>query len=105
MITLASGALLTMNSDGSYDYDPRMDSLRRLGAGDTAIETFTYQASDGNGGFDTATVTITINGVNDAPVAVDDGTFDVPAGSSAFLQPLTNDSDPEGDPLDDYGYF
>jgi hypothetical protein len=35
-------------------------------------DTFTYTISDGNGGFDTATVSITVTNVNDAPVAVDD---------------------------------
>ena len=35
-------------------------------------DTFTYEVSDGNGGTAQATVTITVNAVNDAPVAVDD---------------------------------
>ncbi len=66
-ITLASGALLTVNSDGSYSYDPngQFESLR---VGETGMDSFTYQISDGNGGFDTATVNITIDGVADAPV-------------------------------------
>ncbi len=33
---------------------------------------FRYTVSDGNGGNDTATVTLNVNAVNDAPVAVDD---------------------------------
>ncbi len=70
-ITLASGALLTVNPDGSYDYDPNMQ-FDNLAAGATANDSFTYQISDGNGGFDTATVTITIDGINDAPIAQDD---------------------------------
>lgn len=37
-------------------------------------------------------------GVNDAPTAADDG-FSVVAGLSATFSPLSNDSDPEGDPL------
>ena len=35
-------------------------------------DSFTYTASDGNGGTDVGTVTIAVNAVNDAPVAVDD---------------------------------
>src|SRR6185369_11817575 len=35
-------------------------------------EVYTYTLSDGEGGFDTATVTITINGTNDVPVATND---------------------------------
>ncbi|MDV7214325.1 Ig-like domain-containing protein, partial [Azotobacter beijerinckii] len=33
---------------------------------------FTYTLSDGNGGTDTATVSVTVTPVNDAPVAADD---------------------------------
>jgi VCBS repeat-containing protein len=66
-ITLASGALLTVNPDGTYDYDPN-GQFDSLGAGQSATDSFTYTISDGNGGTDTATVTITVNGANDAPV-------------------------------------
>jgi VCBS repeat-containing protein len=62
-----SGALLTLNSDGSYVYDPN-GKFEYLGAGESAIETFSYTVSDGNGGSDTATVSITVNGANDAAV-------------------------------------
>ena len=34
--------------------------------------TFDYQVSDGKGGTDTATVTIDVTPVNDAPIANDD---------------------------------
>ncbi|MEJ2691922.1 MAG: Ig-like domain-containing protein [Candidatus Thiodiazotropha sp.] len=37
-------------------------------------------------------------GANDAPTALDDS-FDVVAGLSATFSPLSNDTDPEGDPL------
>ena len=37
-------------------------------------DSFTYTISDGNGGTDTATVSISVTAVNDAPVAVDDRT-------------------------------
>jgi VCBS repeat-containing protein len=70
-IALASGALLTLNGDGSYDYDPN-GSFESLAGGQTATDTFTYTVSDGNGATDTATVTITINGVNDAPALSND---------------------------------
>ena len=35
-------------------------------------DTLTYVISDGNGGTDTAIVVITVDPINDAPVAVDD---------------------------------
>lgn len=68
---LASGALLTVNSDGSFDYDPR-GAFDHLADGDTANETFSYEITDDTGKTDTAIVTIAVDGVNDAPVAVDD---------------------------------
>ena len=70
-VTLASGALVTMGSDGTYDYDPN-GQFEDLAVGESATDTFSYTISDGNGGTDTATVTITIDGVNDAPIAADD---------------------------------
>ena len=63
-ITLASGALLTLRADGTYDYDPNhaFDALTGV-AGATnhiAMDSFTYTLSDGN----TATVEITVTGVS-----------------------------------------
>ena len=58
--------VLTLNADGSYSYvASKADSLA---AGATATDVFTYTISDGKGGTDTAQLTITITGVNDAPV-------------------------------------
>jgi len=70
-ITLASGALLTLNADGTYIYDPNgaFDSLL---PGQSGTDTFDYVITDPSGETDTATVTLTILGVNDAPIAVDD---------------------------------
>ncbi|MFN6472326.1 MAG: beta strand repeat-containing protein [Nostoc sp. SerVER01] len=65
-IALTSGALLTLNSDGSYNYNPN-GQFEFLAAGATASDSFTYTISDGIGGTSTATVSVTINGVNDAP--------------------------------------
>ena len=67
-IVLVSGALLTLNANGTFNYDPNGSfESTRVGATDT--DTFTYTIGDGNGGTNQATVTITINGVNDNPVA------------------------------------
>ena len=71
---LPSGALLTMNADGTFDYDPN-GQFDSLAVGQTATDTFSYTIDDGQGqpnSTDTATVTVTINGVNDGPVAAND---------------------------------
>ncbi|MBD8527871.1 tandem-95 repeat protein [Pseudomarimonas arenosa] len=61
---LAGG--LTQNGDGSFSYNPA-GSFDALAAGGSASESFDYTISDGRGGQDSATVTITIHGLNDAP--------------------------------------
>ena len=66
---LPSGALLTMNANGTFDYDPN-GQFESLAVGQTASDTFTYTIDDGRGqpnSTGTATVTVTINGINDAP--------------------------------------
>ena len=84
---------LTLNSDGSFTYIPT--------ANYNGQDTFTYVASDGKLNSGLATVTITINPVNDAPVGttdnynVDEDTLlTVPAPGV-----LTNDTDVDGDTL------
>ena len=47
----------------------QFNEVNKLDNGDTATLTFTYTISDGNGGTDTGDITITINGVNDTPIA------------------------------------
>jgi VCBS repeat-containing protein len=73
MITLSSGALLTVNQDGTFTYDPN-GGFENLGVGDFAEDSFTYVAQDSQGANsdNAAEVKIVIAGVNDAPVAVDD---------------------------------
>ncbi len=69
---------LTINADGSFTYvvdntDPAVEALRL--SGQTLTDTFTYAVTDAGGLTDQATLTITIQGQNDAPV-VDLGNID-----------------------------
>jgi hypothetical protein len=61
-------------------------------------DSFIYAVSDGNGGTDVATVTITVNPVNDAPEARADGPYLGVAGSAINIDASAS-SDPEGSPL------
>jgi VCBS repeat-containing protein len=54
---------LVLNVDGSFSYSPDVNFFGE--------DSFTYQASDGSLGSNTVTVTITVNPVNDPPVADD----------------------------------
>ena len=53
---------------------------------------------DGNGGTDTATVSITVEAVNDAPVAADDSAT-ATSGVATVINVLGNDTDVDGDGL------
>lgn len=67
-ITLASGARLRVNRDGTFRYDPS-GAFDRLPPGSSARETFSYEMSDPDGGRSGASVTIEIAGLNDLPSA------------------------------------
>ena len=64
-----AGAVTAWNANGSFTYSPdgQFDYLK---AGGSATDSFVYTLSDGKGGTDTATVTITITGANDAPANI-----------------------------------
>ncbi len=70
--TTSGGGVLTLNDDGSYTFEPGT-AYNGLDVGETAVETISYTVSDGNGGFNTAVLAITVSGANDAPVPVDPG--------------------------------
>lgn len=100
---------LTINPDGSYNYDVNSNNatIRALPPGSTINEVFTYRIADTTNLTDLAQLTITISGVNDAPVVVNDTAQAVEAGGvnnqTAGVNPsgnvLSNDSDPDGDAL------
>ncbi|MEL6678390.1 MAG: Ig-like domain-containing protein, partial [Pseudomonadota bacterium] len=98
-VTLDSGktGTLTVNADGSYTFVPSADFIA-MAQGETEQLTFTYTIADGNGGFDTATVTIDIEGINEAPDVIDQflSTDEDSATSGNILDGAT---DPNGDPV------
>ncbi len=62
-------------------------------------DSFTYRAFDGTAFGNLATVTITVNPINDPPVASDDAYTGTEDGTITALTLLDNDSDVEGDSL------
>jgi large repetitive protein len=58
-------------------------------------DSFTYTVSDGRGGQDTGTVTLTVRAVNDPPVARDDAAT-TGRGTPVTIRVLGNDSDADG---------
>jgi uncharacterized repeat protein (TIGR01451 family) len=96
----ASGTLglLSDNGDGTFEYDPN-GQFEYLDRGQQALDNFSYVLGGGTGTLaDAAVVTITINGINDAPTANDDSAS-TPQDTPVTIAVLDNDSDPENDAL------
>src|SRR4029079_15867434 len=103
--TAGSHGSVTIDANGHFDYAINDADLavQALNVGDTLTDSFTYTVSDGQGGTSSTTLTITIHGTDDNPVAVadhgdateagvnPDGSAN--AGSHATGNVLTNDSD------------
>lgn len=81
-------ASITNATAGSFTYTPKLDAF--------GTDSFTFNASDGNSTSNTATVTVTIVGAEDPPVATPGNLTtneDVPASGTLIAR------DPDGDPL------
>ena len=91
VITPPANGILAWNPDGSFSYTPNPNF--------NGTDSFTYQISDGRGGTDTATVTIAVTPVNDAPVADADKTVTVAEDSGASALGIAAPTDIDGDPL------
>ncbi|MBC1241531.1 S-layer family protein, partial [Nostoc sp. 2RC] len=93
-VTSTSGNLgsLTITDTGSWNYTVANSAVQSLGAGATKTETFTVQSIDGTA---SQNITVTINGVNNNPVAGTDSllaTQYIPT-TIAVSTLLANDSD------------
>ncbi len=77
-------------NNGSVIYTPAANA--------NGSDAFTYTVSDGHGGTDTATVSITINPINDVPRANEDAVT-TNEDTPVTFDPRLNDTDPDGDIL------
>ena len=90
-LNLASGAVLKVDRDGDYLYDDN-GAFAALADGDSHLDTVSYTVEDDNGNTSSATLSIEVNGVNDAPLANDDNAT-VVENSSIYIDVLGNDTD------------
>jgi len=61
---------LTLNANGTYSYVVNNALVQGLDSGETALDQFTYTVTDGTATSNTATLTISVFGNNDAPSVV-----------------------------------
>jgi MYXO-CTERM domain-containing protein len=84
----SNGSATTNGSDITYTPD----------ADYNGSDSFTYTVADGNGGTDTASVSVTVDPVNDAPEANNDS-LTVDEDQSGTVDVLANDTDVDGDTI------
>ncbi|MFT4546989.1 MAG: VCBS repeat-containing protein [Pseudoalteromonas tetraodonis] len=90
LISDVSNGSLSLDANGSFVYTPTADFF--------GSDAFIYRASDGLGTSADTAVSITVNGVNDAPSAKSDS-FVVQPSQIFSGNVLANDSDADGDTL------
>ncbi len=93
--TQPANGTVTTGPGGTLKYTPN--------ANYNGTDTFTYTVSDGQGGFDTATVTLTVKPVNDAPDAVND-VRSLNEDAALNINVLANDTDVDGNTLTVSGF-
>jgi hypothetical protein len=94
LVTDVTSGQLVLAADGSFTYQPDPNF--------NGTDSFTYRAGDGSAFSDSATVTLDVQAIPDPPIANDDlygTTPGVQLSVNAASGVLTNDSDPEGEPL------
>jgi len=69
--SLVGGAIagLTINANGNWTFEPTNAAYNHLAAGASEAVTVNYLVSDGQGGSDAESFTITVTGTNDTPSA------------------------------------
>ncbi|GIX07014.1 MAG: hypothetical protein KatS3mg115_1417 [Candidatus Poribacteria bacterium] len=91
--------IVTPPSDGTAFYDPDTALLTYTPVADFfGTDSFTYRASDGQLDSNEATVSVTVNPINDAPSA-QDAFLEVDEDGSGSVSVFTLVSDPDGDAL------
>ena len=84
LISPTTNGSVALGAGGAFIYTPNADF--------NGVDSFTYQLGDGQGGIDTATATITVQPVNDAPTANNDnfvGNFESEVTGSLFADTVT----------------
>lgn len=89
IVTLPNKGTITLNPDGSYTYEPNTNY--------NGTDSFTFKVNDGTVDSNTATVDITVNPINDAPVNTKAPSY---SGIMKVEQVLTADAGEWNDTID-----
>jgi VCBS repeat-containing protein len=89
-VTQGQNGSVVINADGTLTYQANM--------GFVGTDSFNYTIEDADGGQSSATVTVTVESDNQAPIAVDD-LYILPMNGALTFNTLSNDSDPDGDTI------
>ncbi|MFB9984722.1 beta strand repeat-containing protein [Mesorhizobium kowhaii] len=88
----------------SWTFNSGTQAFNYLAAGQSLVLTYTVQSTDNHAVSDTQTVTVTINGTNDAPATVADLVITSAGNNQSFDIPewalVANDTDPDNPTLD-----
>ncbi len=94
----AEGSVID-NGDGTFTFSPG-DGFQDLAVSESRDVSFSYTATDSHGvTSDPATVTVTVGGANDAPVAGADKLVILPAGAADIALGIDAPTDVDGDAL------
>lgn len=94
-VGLASGGTLTVGMNGVVAFDP-VDSYDTLAPNEQSVVSFSYTIEDAQMQQSSADVTITILGVDDPPIPVDDMASVDEDSEGVVFDVLANDADPDG---------
>jgi VCBS repeat-containing protein len=92
---------VTDNGDGTFSYDAD-GQFAALGAGEQGTDQFTYTVTDAAGASDTQTVTVTVQGQNDAPTMMD---VTIAGTEDTGITGQLTASDPDANDVLDYAVF
>ncbi len=97
LTTDGRAGILTLNANGTVDFDATGSDFDSLAVGESDTLIFEYHSMAANGSTACAEVTVTVNGVNDPPVAVDDAAEAYEDGFGVLIPVLANDFDVDSD--------
>jgi gliding motility-associated-like protein len=90
--TIPNVGTIQLNANGTYTFTPFANY-------NGTVPSIEYTITDGAGGTDVGALNFTVTAVNDGPIAVNDDNISTPEDTPITGNVLSNDSDPDGNPI------